>query len=99
MFCLEGNDTIPPDGATVNCSLEKTPEPAPTFNMTMIRVLDNNKVEMLETLLSEAGTLSINASLLRLLFKDDTKILIIICNVSNSFGSDTMTTNITTCGG
>jgi hypothetical protein len=98
MFCLEGNNTIPQDGATINCTLEDTPVPLPKFNMTMTKVFSDNRDE---ELIQQSGdsTLSISASQLRLLFENGTEMLRIMCKVSNSFGSDTMTTDIRICGG
>lgn len=95
-FCLEGNDTIPPHGATINCTLQRTPRSPPVFNMTMTRVFRNGAVE---TLLNESTSrLSLNASQLYSLFEEDTETLRISCYVSNSFGRDSMTTDIRMCG-
>jgi hypothetical protein len=98
MFCLEGNDTIPLHGATINCTLEDTPVPPPKFNMTMTKVFSDNRDEKLIQH-SGASNLSISASQLSLLFENGTEMLRIMCKVSNSFGSDTMTTDIGICGG
>ena len=99
MFCLEGNGTIPPHGATINCTLEKTPVPPPKFNMTMTRIFRDGTNEGLLIQQSETSTLSIPASKLSSLFEDNIEILRIMCTVSNDFGSDTMTTDIRICGG
>ena len=98
MFCLEGNDTIPPHGATINCTLEETPVPPPKFNMTVKKVFSDNSERRL-TPPSEDSILSISASQLSVLFEDGIDILRIVCNVSNTFGSDFMTTDIRICGG
>ena len=97
MFCLEGNDTIPSDGATINCTLEETPVPPPKFNMTLTKVFSNHS-ERLLTSTSENSSLFISASQLSVLFEDGIDILRIVCNVSNTFGSDNMTTDIRICG-
>ena len=98
-FCLEGNDTLPPQGATINCTLEKTPEPPPNFNMIMSRLLNfsDNGVKI-PTEYSETNTISISASQLSLLFEEGTTALEIMCYVSNLFGSDSMKTIIKVCG-
>ena len=97
MFCLEGNDTIPPDGATINCTLEETPVPPPKFNMTVTKVFSNNSERLLDPP-SVNSSLSISASQLSVLFEDGIDILRIVCYVSNTFGSDNMTTDIRICG-
>ena len=95
-FCLEGNDTIPPHGATINCTLQQTPVPPPVFNMTMTRVFRNGAVE--KRLDEHTPRLSLHASQLYSLFEEDTETLRISCYVSNSFGNDSMTTDIRMCG-
>ena len=71
------------------------PIPAPQFQMQVFRYNATGRVLIDE---SETGVLSISASQLRSLFNEDTEILRIMCNVSNEFGSDNMTTDIRVCG-
>ena len=97
MFCLEENRTIPLHGATINCTLEETPVPPPKFNMTVTKVFSNNSEGLLAPP-SEANILYISASQLSVLFEDGIDILRIVCNVSNTYGSDSMTTDIRICG-
>ena len=97
-FCVEGNDTIPQDGATINCTLKEIPVPPPQFNMSMTRVFSNDTIQRPPIQQSETEILSISASQLSLLFEEETLILRITCNVSNLFGSDSMTTDIRVCG-
>ena len=95
-FCLEGNDTIPLSGTIINCTLKETPVPPPKFSMIMMRILRNGTVERL--LEEQTPRLSLSASQLNSLFEEDTATLRISCHVSNSFGSDNMTTDIRMCG-
>ena len=69
------------------------------FNMIITRVFSNGTNEALQTKLSETGILSINSSLLRSLFEEDTVLLKITCDASNEYGSDIMSTDIRICSG
>ena len=78
------------------------PVPPPKFKKTIMRVFSNGSTEKLSIeeseLRSDTGVLTISASQLRTLFEGNTDILRIMCDVSNEFGSDNMTTDIRVCG-
>ena len=64
--------------------------------MSMTRICGNGTVEVL--LNNQAANLSLHSSQFDSLFEEDTAIIRITCNVSNSFGSDHETTDIRKCG-
>ena len=94
-FCLEKNNTIPHE-VLIDCPLERKPFPSPRFSMSMMRMFRNGTVEAL--LNTQAENLSLHPSQFDSLFEEDTAIIRITCNVSNSFGSDHETTDIRKCG-
>ena len=72
------------------------PFPSPQFDMNMTRIFRNGTMEIV--LSKQVPSLSLLPSQLGSLFEEDTAILRITCNVSNSFGSDQKTTDIRMCG-
>ena len=94
-FCLEGSNTIP-DEVFINCTLKGMALPPPQFSMNMTRIFKNNTVQ--RVLSEQAANLFLNSSRLDSLFEENIIVLRITCNVSNSFGNDNKTTDITICG-
>ena len=83
------------DAINVHCHLSNTPFPAPKFNMTATWIGEDSSKELLN---GKRANVFLNKTVLKTLFDNDTVVVNISCRVSNSFGSDELTTLIRACG-
>ena len=79
----------------MHCQLSNTPFPSPKFYMTAMRIGEDTSKELLNR---KRANLFLNKTLLKTLFDNDTVVVNVSCRVSNSFGSDELTTLISACG-
>lgn len=92
-FCLEHMESFQ-GGVFIYCQLSNSPFPAPKFNMIATRIGEDSSVELLNRM---KGNIFLNKTILKPLFENET-VVNVSCRVSNSFGSDEMTTLIKACG-
>ena len=91
--CLESSD----DTMTVVCQLTNEPTPAPQFEMAVIVVTDNDTETLLTMFSNSMLELTVNSTTLSLIFENNS-VLNVVCNVSNSLGSDSEITLVRACG-
>ena len=89
-------DTLPHNGALIQCHVANNPFPPPQFSVTTERIFQNSSAKLLYSHPMES--ILLNDSMLLLLFEEETKYLNVTCAVFNRFGSDTATTIIRVCG-
>ena len=92
-FCLEHVESFQ-GGINVHCHLSNVPVPAPTFNMTVATIGEDGTIKLLSR---KSEILFLNKTMLKTLFNNDSMVNV-SCMVSNSFGSDILTTLIRVCG-
>ncbi len=88
-FCVEDPKEF---HSTITCELEEVPIPLPEYiwNVTL------NGIELSsDNVWYENGTLNLTGPITTL---DNTSIIYVICDVSNTFGDDIANTSISLCG-
>ena len=90
--CLESSDNV----VTMFCLLSNEPIPTPQFEITVVAV--NVRDSHSESLYVIGGnSSSLNSTILDRIF-EDSLVINVICQVSNSVGNDSETTLVRACG-
>jgi hypothetical protein len=84
-----------PGGVNIYCQLSNNPFPAPTLLMTAMSIDEDSTIKILNR---KQANIFLNKTVLKTIFEDNTIVVNVSCRVSNSFGSDELTTLIRVCG-